>query len=93
MNAADRELGPLNTAYRQPLCGRRQKDQHNERKRVMRLSTIPALILAGCVAAVLSFVALIRRIPLRAPHWAELVPPDAIGLLAMFWVVERIADF
>lgn len=59
----------------------------------MRLSTIPPLILAGCVSAVLSFVALILRIPLPVPDWAELVPPDAIGLLAMFWVVERIADF
>jgi hypothetical protein len=45
------------------------------------------------VAAVLAFVALIRRIPRRVPRWAELVRPSAIGSLAMSWVVERIADF
>ena len=31
--------------------------------------------------------------PLRLPRWAELVPPYAIGSIAMFWVVQRVAAF
>jgi hydrogenase/urease accessory protein HupE len=45
------------------------------------------------IAVVLSCIALVRRIPLSLPRWAELVPPYAIGSLAMFWVVQRIAAF
>jgi hypothetical protein len=45
------------------------------------------------IAVVLGFIALVRRIPLRLPRWAELVPPYAIGSVAMFWVVQRIAAF
>jgi len=45
------------------------------------------------IAVVLSLIALVRRIPLRLPRWAELVPPYAIGSVAMFWVVQRIAAF
>lgn len=45
------------------------------------------------VAAVLAFSALIRRIPIPIPRWAELVPPYAIGGVAMFWVFQRIAAF
>jgi hydrogenase/urease accessory protein HupE len=45
------------------------------------------------IAVVLGLIALLRRIPLCAPRWAELVPPYAIGSLAMFWVVQRIAAF
>ena len=45
------------------------------------------------VAAVLAFVALIRRIPLRVPTLGRAGSADAIGLLAIFWLVERIADF
>ena len=36
---------------------------------------------------------LVRRIPLRLPRWAELIPPYAIGSIAMFWVVQCIAAF
>lgn len=29
----------------------------------------------------------------RVPRWAQLIPPYAIGGLAMFWVIQRIAAF
>jgi hydrogenase/urease accessory protein HupE len=45
------------------------------------------------IAAVLALIAFARRIPLRVPRWAELIPPYAIGSLAMFWVVQRVAAF
>lgn len=41
------------------------------------------------VAAVLAVRALARRARLPWPRWAELVPPYAIGALAMYWVLER----
>jgi hypothetical protein len=40
---------------------------------------------------VLAFVALIRRIRILIPRWAELFPLYAIGSVVMFW--ERIAAF
>lgn len=43
------------------------------------------------VAVVLALTALLRRITLRLPRWAPLVPPYAVGSLAMFWVIERTA--
>jgi hydrogenase/urease accessory protein HupE len=45
------------------------------------------------ITVVLGFIALVRRIPLRVPRWAELIPPYAIGSIAMFWVVQRITTF
>ena len=45
------------------------------------------------IAAVLSLAAPARRIPLPLPRWAPLIPPYAIGALAMFWVIERTAAF
>ena len=45
------------------------------------------------IADVLSCIALVRRIPLHVPHWVELNPPYAIGSVAMFWVVQRVAAF
>lgn len=45
------------------------------------------------IAVVLGLIALVRRIPLRLPRWTELLPPYAIGSMAMFWVVQRIAAF
>ena len=45
------------------------------------------------VAAVLAFIVLMRRIRVPFPRWAELVPPYAIGTVAMFWVIQRIAAF
>jgi len=43
------------------------------------------------IGVVLSLIALARRANLPAPQWAELVPPYAIGAVAMFWVLQRIA--
>jgi hydrogenase/urease accessory protein HupE len=45
------------------------------------------------VGAALSVMAVGRRVALPVPRWAELVPPYAIGGLAMFWVIQRIAAF
>jgi hydrogenase/urease accessory protein HupE len=45
------------------------------------------------ITVVLTLIVWARRIPLRLPRWAELIPPYAIGSLAMFWVVQRVAAF
>jgi hypothetical protein len=45
------------------------------------------------IGLVLAFIAVVRRIRIPFPRWAELVPPYAIGSVAMFWVVQRIAVF
>jgi hydrogenase/urease accessory protein HupE len=45
------------------------------------------------IATVLALAALARRLPLPLPRWAPLIPPYAIGALAMFWVIERTAAF
>jgi len=45
------------------------------------------------VAAVLCVIALVRRVRLPAPEWAPLVPPYAIGSVAMFWVIQRLSIF
>jgi hypothetical protein len=41
----------------------------------------------------LTLVALVRRIRVPLPRWAALAPPYAIGSVAMFWVIQRIAAF
>ncbi|HYJ04936.1 MAG TPA: HupE/UreJ family protein [Chthoniobacterales bacterium] len=43
------------------------------------------------VAVVLAILAVMRRIQLPALEWARLAPPYAIGAIAMFWVIQRIA--
>ncbi len=49
------------------------------------------------VASVFATIALSRRITLRInvpqPAWAWAVPPYAIGSLAAYWVIQRIAAF
>jgi hypothetical protein len=45
------------------------------------------------IGVVLAFIAAVRRIRIPSPRWAELVPPYAIGSVAMFWVLQRIAMF
>jgi hypothetical protein len=45
------------------------------------------------IGVVLSLIALSVRVKLPAPRWAQLLPPYAIGGLAMFWVIQRIAAF
>ena len=42
------------------------------------------------IAAVLAVVPVLRRLRAR---WLELVPPYAIGTIAMFWVFQRAASF
>ncbi|MFA1627678.1 HupE/UreJ family protein [Rhizobium mongolense] len=45
------------------------------------------------IGAVLALVALIRLAKRPLPAWLNLVPPYAIGTIAMFWVIERVAAF
>ena len=45
------------------------------------------------IGVVLSLIALARRVKLPTLQWAQLVPPYAIGSVAMFWVIQRIAAF
>ncbi len=45
------------------------------------------------IGAVLSLIALARLTKWRVPRWAPLVPPYAIGTVAAFWVIQRIAVF
>jgi hydrogenase/urease accessory protein HupE len=45
------------------------------------------------IGVVLSLIVLVCRIRIPFPRWAELVPPYAIGTIAMFWVIQRIAAF
>jgi hydrogenase/urease accessory protein HupE len=45
------------------------------------------------VAAVVSLIVLLRRLPVATPTWAPYVTPYAIGSLATFWVFERAAAF
>jgi hydrogenase/urease accessory protein HupE len=43
------------------------------------------------IAVVLIAVALFRRLRIALPPWLELAPPYAIGGVAMFWVIQRVA--
>jgi hydrogenase/urease accessory protein HupE len=45
------------------------------------------------VAVVLGIIALVRHARIAWPRWADMVPPYAIGSVAMFWVIERVASF
>jgi len=45
------------------------------------------------IAAVLSVMALFRRLPLRGPKGAWRVAPYAIGSLAAFWTIQRVLSF
>jgi hydrogenase/urease accessory protein HupE len=45
------------------------------------------------IAVLLGLVALARRVKFAAPPWAQLVAPYAIGSVAMFWVIQRVAAF
>ena len=45
------------------------------------------------IAAVLGLILLSRRLLFRLPGWSVLIPPYAIGSIAMFWVVQRVAAF
>jgi hydrogenase/urease accessory protein HupE len=45
------------------------------------------------IGAVLSLIVLVRRIHISFPQWTELVPPYAIGGVAMFWFIQRTLSF
>jgi len=45
------------------------------------------------VGAVIGLVAAFRRSRIALPKWSALVVPYAIGSIATFWVIERIAAF
>jgi hypothetical protein len=45
------------------------------------------------IGVALAFTGLIRSIRIPMPRWADLVPPNAISCVAMFWVIQRIAAF
>jgi hypothetical protein len=45
------------------------------------------------VGAVLTVVAGLGRTRIRYPRWAELIPPYTIGIVAMFWVIQRVTLF
>lgn len=43
------------------------------------------------VAVVIGIIALLRRLQVPQFEWARLLPPYAIGSVAMFWVIQRVA--
>jgi len=45
------------------------------------------------VTAVLATIWCLRRLPIRLPERAASVPPYVIGVVAMWWVFERVASF
>jgi len=45
------------------------------------------------IGAVLLLIGLVRRIHISLPRWTELVPPYAIGSVAMFWFIQRTLSF
>jgi hydrogenase/urease accessory protein HupE len=45
------------------------------------------------IAGVLMLAGGIRRLRIGWPRWAELAPPYAIGGLASFWMIQRVAAF
>lgn len=45
------------------------------------------------IGVVMSLIALARRVRISFPRWTELVPPYAIGTIAMFWVIQRLTAF
>jgi hydrogenase/urease accessory protein HupE len=45
------------------------------------------------IGTVLAILAAARRVRFEAPRWATQVPPYAIGSIAMFWVIQRVAAF
>jgi hydrogenase/urease accessory protein HupE len=42
------------------------------------------------IGVVMFLIALARRVRIPFPRWTELVPPYAIGTIAVFWVIQRL---
>ena len=51
------------------------------------------LFIASVFAAIALARRIMRRIAVSQPAWAWRIPPYAIGSVAMFWVIQRIAAF
>ncbi len=45
------------------------------------------------VGTVLALTAVVQRVRIPLPRWADLLPPYAIGSVAMFWVIQRLVAF
>jgi hypothetical protein len=45
------------------------------------------------IGAVLALFAVARRMNLSTPQRAQLMPTYAIGSVAMFWLIQRVAAF
>jgi len=45
------------------------------------------------VATVLGFMSVLRSVRISLPRWAAVVPAYAIGSVATFWVMQRVAAF
>lgn len=45
------------------------------------------------IAAVFVVIALLKRLRVAWPGWAELLPAYSIGSLAAFWCIQRVAGF
>jgi hydrogenase/urease accessory protein HupE len=45
------------------------------------------------IGGILSVTALIRGLKIGFPQWLARVPPYAIGSVAMFWIIQRVAAF
>jgi hypothetical protein len=45
------------------------------------------------IAVVLSLIALLKRLPMKAPEGAWRTAPYTIGSLAAFWTVQRVMSF
>jgi hypothetical protein len=45
------------------------------------------------IGAVLSLIAVLRRVRISFPRWMALVPPYEIGSVAMYWLIQRVAAF
>jgi hypothetical protein len=51
------------------------------------------LFIGSVLAAFATSCAMARRVRIPMPRWIELVPPYAIGTIAMFWVIQRTLSF
>jgi hypothetical protein len=45
------------------------------------------------VVAAIGVITLLGRLNVKWPSWMEVIPPYAIGGMAMFWVIERVSAF
>jgi hypothetical protein len=45
------------------------------------------------ITVVAAAVVAAKRIPIHLPRRAEFVPPYAVGAVAMFWTLQRVASF